>query len=49
VAILSTCPLPSERREAARLGANLILQKPMELEALSAVTAELKTLLSREK
>jgi CheY-like chemotaxis protein len=48
VAILSTCPLPSERREAARLGANLILQKPMKLEGFSEIAAELKTLLPKK-
>jgi two-component system response regulator len=45
VAILSTGPLPSEQREAARLGADLVLEKPMNLEGLSEIAAELKALL----
>jgi CheY-like chemotaxis protein len=49
VAILSTCPLPSERREAARLGADVVLEKPMELEGFSEIAAELKALLSKQK
>jgi CheY-like chemotaxis protein len=45
VAILSTCPLPSERCDAARLGANLVLEKPTELEGFSEIAAELRSLL----
>lgn len=45
VVVLSTGALPGEQREAARLGANLVLQKAMTLEGLSAISAEIKTLL----
>jgi hypothetical protein len=44
--VFSTCPLPLGRREAARSGANLVLEKPMELDPFSAITAELKALIS---
>jgi CheY-like chemotaxis protein len=45
VAILSTCPLPSERCDATRLGANLVLEKPMDLDGFREIAAELKGLL----
>jgi two-component system response regulator len=45
VVVLSTAALLGERREATRLGANLVLQKPMTLEGLSGIAAEIRTLL----
>jgi CheY-like chemotaxis protein len=45
VVILSTGALPGEQREAARLGANLVLKKAMTLEGLSAIAAQISTFL----